>query len=687
MLSKLKKKVVLFPIASFTITVLIVILVWNKALINSNRLIEENVIQTGKLVFKEFTNIVKADFAQIHNLKNRIEFTDGMYLDHWEQDARMLLKQNPSFKFLEWIDSTMVIRKIMPLKGNEGALNLDISNIGYRKDEWLSHRFTDIPNVTPWSELTQSGQAFLVDFSVNFDNTFQGTITGGVDFTEKFDKLATSLEDQYAIELWDHESNLFYSLNTQDKLLTEKKLFYEDSILVDSLDNQSWRLKVTPSNELYLSENRLITHIALGVGVLFCILTSLLINFYLRAREGTKLALQSNAMLLNTNEKLNNERNRAEKASKAKSEFLANMSHEIRTPLHAVLGFIELLKDSKLNKTDREYLDLMEKSSNNLLNIINDILDIEKIESGKTELVETNFNPLEKIKELIEVNQFIFVKKNLYLKSNFKNVRGLNVIGDESKFIQVINNIVKNGLKFTNTGGVTVNYSEDLVGENELRVHVTIKDTGIGIPKDRLKTIFDRFTQVENGVKKQYEGSGLGLAICKVLINMMGGKIKVKSTPNKGTKFKFNMLFKLADKQHVEKQIPVNQKVDYSNLSVLIVDDNNLNIIVLKKFLEDLGITPDAAKNGQLALEKFQEKPYHLIFMDIHMPVMDGWEATREIRKQDEDVIIFGLSANVTTEAIDQALESGMNNYLSKPFKKEHLYKLLHFHFCLQLKD
>lgn len=684
MLSKLKNKVTLLPIAAFVISVLVVFVVWNRSLNNSNRLIKENVFQTGKLVYKEFINIVEADIAQIHNLKNRIEFTDGLYLDHWEKDARMLLKQNSSFKFLEWIDSTMVIRKIMPLEGNEDALNLDISNIGYRKDEWLSHRFTDTPNVTPWSNLTQSGQAFLIDFSVNFQNTFQGTITGGVDFTEKFNKLATSLENQYAIELWDHESNLFYALNTKDKLSTEKNLFYQDSILIDPLDNQSWHLKVTPSSKLYLSENRLITHIALGIGILFCFLTSLLINFYLRAREGTKLALRSNAMLLNTNEKLNEERNRAEKASKAKSEFLANMSHEIRTPLHAVLGFIELLKDSKLNKTDREYLDLMEKSSNNLLNIINDILDIEKIESGKTELVETNFNPLEKIKDLIDVNQFIFAKKNLYLKSNYKNVHGLNVIGDESKFIQVINNIVKNGLKFTNTGGVTVNYSEDIVNENELRVHITIKDTGIGIPKDRIKTIFDRFTQVENGVKKQYEGSGLGLAICKVLINMMGGKIKVKSTPNKGTKFKFNMLFKLAEEQHVEKQITVTQEVDYSNLDVLIVDDNNLNIIVLKKFLQDLGIAPDAAKNGKIALEKFHEKPYDLIFMDIHMPVMDGWEATFEIRKHNSDVVIFGLSANVTTEAIDLALESGMNNYLSKPFKKEHLYKLLHFHFAYQ---
>lgn len=687
MLSKLKKTVSLLPLASFIISVSIVFVVWNKSLNNSNQLIEENVIQTGKLIFKEFKNIVEADFAQIQNLKNRIEFTDGMYLHHWEKDASMLLSQNPSFKFLEWIDSTMVIRKIMPLKGNEGALNLDISNIDYRRDEWLKHRYTNSPNVTPWSELTQSGKAFLVDFPVSFHSAFQGTITGGVDFTEKFNKLAVSLEDQYAIELWDHESTIFYELNTDEKLKADKKLVYRDSILIDPFDKQFWQLAVTPSKKLYLSENRLTTNIALALGIIFCFLISLLINFYLRAREGTKLALKSNTMLLNTNDKLNKERNRAEKASKAKSEFLANMSHEIRTPLHAVLGFIELLKDSKLNKTDREYLDLMEKSSNNLLNIINDILDIEKIESGKTELVETNFNPLEKTKELIDVNQFIFAKKSLYLKSNFKNVHGLNVIGDESKFIQVINNIVKNGLKFTNTGGVTVNYSEDITNDNELRVHITIKDTGIGIPKDRIKTIFDRFTQVENGVKKQYEGSGLGLAICKVLINMMGGKIKVKSTPNKGTKFKFNMLFKLADEQNVEKHIAVPQKVDYSNLSVLIVDDNNLNIIVLKKFLEDLGIAPDTAKNGKLALDKFAENTYHLIFMDIHMPVMDGWEATREIRKQNSDVVIFGLSANVTTEAIDKALESGMNNYLSKPFKKEHLYKLLHFHFCLQLKD
>tara|TARA_R110002050_G_scaffold273113_1_gene417029 strand:- start:18921 stop:20975 length:2055 start_codon:yes stop_codon:yes gene_type:complete len=681
MFNKLNKKLILLPLASFVITVLIVITVWDIALNTNNQLIEENVFQAGNLISKEFKNIIKADIARLQNLKNRIEFTNGVYIDHWEKDASMLLEQNPSFKFLEWIDSTMVIRKITPLVGNENAINLDISKILYRRDEWLKHSKDSTVNITPWSKLTQGGSAFLVDVPVYFQNNFQGTITGGMDFKENFNKLTTSLENQYTIELWDHKKTLFYDLNKSNKLKTKHKFIFEDTILVDALDNQKWLLKVSPSNDLLIYQAQIITHIALIVALILCFLISSLIYFYLRAKEGTELALGSNFELLKTNEKLNRERNRAEKASLAKTEFLSNMSHEIRTPLHAILGFIELLKSSKLNKTDKEYLTLMEKSSSNLLNIVNDILDIEKIESGKIELSEVHFNPSEKIQELIEVNQFIFLKKNLFLKANFNNSHSMSVIGDEGKLIQIVYNIIKNGLKFTEFGGVTLTYNETIVQENQLRVIITIQDTGIGIPKDRINTIFERFTQVENSIKKQYEGSGLGLSISEIFINMIGGKISVKSTPNVGTEFQFDALFPIAIKQKKDINLFDKKNINFSDLDILIVDDNNLNIIVLKKFLENVGIKPDTAKNGKIALEKFKEKTYQLIFMDIHMPEMDGWETTKEIRKTNNDVIIFGLSANVTTEAIDKALENGMNNYISKPFKKEHIYKLLHFHF------
>ncbi|WP_034041210.1 response regulator [Wocania ichthyoenteri] len=681
MFKKLNKKILLFPLASFIITVLIVFTIWNKAQNNNNQLIKENVLQTGNLISKEFKNIIKADIAHLQNLKNRIEFTNGAYLEYWGKDANMLLQQNQSFKFLEWIDSTMVIRKINPLFGNESAINLDISKIEYRRDEWIKHSKDGSTNITQWANLTQGGNAFLVDVPVYFQNRFQGTITAGMDFKENFNKLTASLEDQYSIKLWDDKKTLFYQLNISNDLKTEHDFVHESSILVDALDNQKWLLKISASNELLLSQGKTIINFTLLIGLIFCVLMSLLIYFYLKARESTKLALESNFKLSKTNKKLNKSRLRAEKASLAKSEFLSNMSHEIRTPLHAILGFIELLKSSKLNKVDKEYLDLMGKSSNNLLGIVNDILDFEKIESGQIALTEVRFNPSEKISDLIEVNQFLFLKKNLFLKANFKNTHNMMVIGDESKLMQVVNNVIKNGLKFTNSGGVTLEYNETIVKKNQLRINISIQDTGIGIPKDRINTIFERFTQVENSIKKQFEGSGLGLAISKIFINMMGGKITVKSIPNVGTNFQFDAIFPIAKKQSQKLNISNKKSVVFSDLNVLIVDDNNLNIIVLKKFLEDVGINPDSAKNGKIALEKFKTKSYQLIFMDIHMPEMDGWEATEEIRKINTDIIIFGLSANVTTEAIDRALENGMNNYLSKPFKKEHIYKLLHFHF------
>ncbi|KJD32615.1 hypothetical protein PK35_10475 [Tamlana nanhaiensis] len=681
MFNKLNKKIVLFPLIAFLISAILVLTFWKKALNNVNNTIDEDVLQNGKLVSKEFRNIIKNDISRLENLKNRIEFTNGLYLNHWEKDAEMLLEQNPSFKFLEWIDSTMVIRKITPIRGNENAIGLDISKIEYRRDEWLKHSKNQQVNITPWATLTQGGNAFLVDVPVYFNNTFQGTITAGMDYNLKFNKFASNLNNNYAIVFSDHTNKTFYTLNKFHK--NNKGYSYKDSIVVDTLDQHIWELQVSPTNKFSYSEGRYLVNIALVIGIIFSCLTSMLIYFYIRARNQRKLAITSNSKLLNANKKLNKERKRAEKASLAKTEFLSNMSHEIRTPLHAILGFIELLKESKLNKTDKEYLNLMEKSSSNLLNIVNDILDIDKIESGKIELSEVKFNPLQKIKELIEVNQFIFLRKDLYLKAKYKKANNFTVLGDESKFIQIVNNIIKNGLKFTNKGGVTLTYSEKITKANKLRIKISVSDTGIGIPSNQIENIFERFKQIENSVKKQYEGSGLGLAISKIFINMMGGDITVKSTQNEGTTFKFDMVFPIIKNQETITNEPIQKtNANLSDLNVLIVDDNKLNIIVLKKFLESFGVTADTANNGLACVDTFKaNRNYDLIFMDIHMPIMDGWEATKEIRQLDSDVIIFGLSANVTTEAIDKALENGMNNYLSKPFKKEHIAKLLQFHF------
>lgn len=678
----IKKKFLdlILPAASFLFLVSIILTIYKISLNNYHSIIKLQIDDTGEILSKEFKHIVVSDVSRLENLKKRLEFTNGDYYENWEHDANLLLEQNTSFKFIEWIDSSMVVKKINPFKGNEEALNLDISTLDYRKQEWINHSKNGKTNITSWLKLTQSGYSFLVDVPVYFQNRFQGTITGGMDFNANFNRLVDYLEDQYTIELYDDKGQLFFEVNKDIAHKINKDIVYINTIEIDESDNQTWVVKVFPSKKLLLSDGLYIINIALIVGLFLSVIVALLVYFYLKAKKGTLLATKTNLALKKANKNLNNARKKAEKASQAKTDFLSNMSHEIRTPLHAILGFIQLLKNSKLNKTNREYIDLMDKSSTNLLSLINDILDIDKIESGNIELNEMVFNPLDKIKELIDVNQFLFLKKNLYLKTNFENTLGYNVLGDQNKMLQIVNNILKNALKFTNKGGVELTYSE-VETENGLQTYITIEDTGVGIPEDKIDTIFNRFTQIDISTKKQYEGSGLGLAISKHLVTMMGGEITIESKPNKGSKFRISLAFKIAKNQEKEHLIDVKKNINLSDLKVLIVDDNNVNIIVLKKLLQSMDVKADTAENGKIALQKVEQKNYQLIFMDIHMPEMDGFEATKLIRNQNKEVIIFGLSANVTTEAINKAIFSGMNNYLPKPFEKELLYKMLLFHF------
>jgi len=669
------------PIISFLVLFTLILIVYKISLDRHHSLVKAQVYETGALLSKEFKNIVNSDISNLENLKNRLEFTNGSYYENWENDANLLLKQNTSFIFIEWIDSLMVVKKINPYKGNEEALNLDISTLDYRKDEWINHSKNGKTNITSWLKLTQEGHSFLVDVPVYFNDRFQGTITGGMDFSANFNRFVNYLENQYSIELYDDKGNLFYGVNRDIKHTTKRDIVYTTKIEVDESDRQAWHLNVFPTEKLLLEEALYTKNIAFLVGLFLSLIVALLVHFYIKAQKGSLLAKKSNLALKKANKNLNNARKKAEKASQAKTDFLSNMSHEIRTPLHAILGLVQLLKNSKLNKTNKEYVDLMDKSSSNLLNLVNDVLDIDKIESGNAELNEMVFNPVEKIKELIEVNQFLFLKKNLYLKTNFENITGFSVLGDQNKILQIINNILKNALKFTNKGGVIFTYTEKEMDDHQLQTLITIEDTGIGIPEDKIDTIFNRFTQIDISTKKQYEGSGLGLAISKHLITMMGGKITIESKPNKGSTFKIFVNYKITKSQEKENATDIQKNINFPDLKVLIVDDNNVNIIVLKKLLESMGVKTDTAENGKIAIQKVEHKNYQLIFMDIHMPEMDGFETTKLIRNNNKDVIIFGLSANVTTEAINKAIDSGMNNYLPKPFKKELLYKMLQFHF------
>ncbi|RCW93444.1 response regulator [Winogradskyella arenosi] len=675
MFSIITKKEYSIPILSFLALNLIILSIWSIAINTQKLALKEQVETLGELLTNKFYSIVNSDIERLENLKDRLQTTDGYYFKYWEHDAETILEQNKSFKFIEWIDSLMIIKKVNPLKGNEAVVGLDISKLEYRKDEWIKHRLDSTTNITQWAKLTQGGNSFLVDVPVYFNNRFQGTITAGMDFKTNLDAYISNLKD-FAIEIRDNKGAVFYTYNEILKNNSNLDFHYFNNFTIDHRDNEQWSMTITPVSPNFLMDKSASLLNMLYFGLVLSALMSLLIFFYLKAKKEALRTRISYKKLKRANKKLNKERNKAEKASKAKTEFLSNMSHEIRTPLNAILGFIQLLQDSDNEASNKTFLDLMDKSSKNLLALVDDVLDIDKIESRETSLNLVTFKPSTEIKAIVSQYTSIYNEKDLYLKLNIIQSHDATVIGDEGKYNQILINLIKNALKFTVAGGVTVSYEEHIQNEN-LQVQLTINDSGIGIPKDNLTRIFERFTQIDYGLKKKHSGSGLGLFISKSLVELMGGKISVESKLQVGSRFTVDIPFTISKELKAEDLEAQLATINLKALNVLIVDDNKINILVLTKILEQLGITPDTAEDGKQALEAVTNNNYQLVLMDIHMPNMNGYEATKIIRKTNKDIVIFGLSANVTKEAIKRSADVGMNDYLTKPLYKDKLKKLL----------
>jgi signal transduction histidine kinase/ActR/RegA family two-component response regulator len=669
---KFSKKELIFPLLVFITLMVVAVILWNKTLKTQKTLLKNEIQTSGLLRSQEFYTSIENNIKALENLKQRIEMTNGGYFKYWEEDAQLILDQNPSFKFVEWIDSSMVISKITPLKGNEAVVGLDISKL-YRAEEWREHSQNSKTNITAWVNLTQGGNAFLVDVPVYFDEKLQGTITAGMDFTNPFNHLASYL-DAYAVEIRDENGTIFYAHNNPRPSKFHEDYKYATSFLVDSLDQQKWTFSLMPKHIDMLADRKETMFIAFVFGMLLSIVSSSLIYFYRASRTENKRYKESILKLRELNRDLKKEQLKAQKANRAKTEFVSNMSHEIRTPLNAILGFIEVLKASNIQSSLKEYLALMDISSKKLLLLVDDILEIDKIESGKSTFKNISFSPSKEIANIISIYKPSIEQKGLYLQLDAPD-SGICGIGDMGKFGQIITNLLRNALKFTDKGGIHLAYHEKVL-ENNLLVNLVIKDSGIGIPKNKIKTIFDRFTQVDSGITKKHEGSGLGLYITYNLVKLMGGHIEAESLRNNGTEFQVSLQFPLADyKQNAFKVIDIasEKEADLVGVSVLIVDDNKINVIVLKKALETMGIKAHWVSDGEQAVAEVQKNAYDLVFMDIHMPVMDGLQATKIIRKTNKDIVIMGFSADVTRETIEIALEAGMNDYFTKPISMDKL--------------
>ena len=369
----------------------------------------------------------------------------------------------------------------------------------------------------------------------------------------------------------------------------------------------------------------------------------------------------------------------AETAAIAKSQFLSTMSHEIRTPMNAVIGFTHLLLQQDPKPQQMEYLNILKYSAENLLVLINDILDFSKIEAGKIEFEEVDFNVL----TLMENIRFGIVQmaeeKGILLKLMVDSDLNVAVVGDPVRLGQILTNLISNAVKFTKNGRVVISASLVKQDKDHKTIEFKIEDTGIGIAPDKVDHIFDRFTQASSDTTRKYGGSGLGLAITKRLLELQNSTIHVKSELGKGSVFYFNLDFKMSHKQLSRELVrAVPNYLSLKGTKVLMAEDNVMNVILMKNFLKQWDVECDVAENGQIAYEMVQANHYDMVFMDLQMPEMDGYQATAKIRmlpgQEFKDLPIIALTASAMLDIKDTAFAIGMNDYVSKPFNPRELH-------------
>ncbi|MGY3212542.1 ATP-binding protein [Mucilaginibacter sp. HD30] len=367
-----------------------------------------------------------------------------------------------------------------------------------------------------------------------------------------------------------------------------------------------------------------------------------------------------------------------EKMAKVKDTFLANMSHELRTPMNGILGVTNLLTKTTLNNQQTHYAHLISDSVNNLLTIINDILDMEKISSGKIEFEHHAFKVVDKVKSIVHSFQYKTEQKKLELSFNCTLPSNLVIIGDQHRLAQILNNLLSNAIKFTNKGSIDVSLSLLHYTETDVIVEFVVEDTGIGIQENRINTIFDPFVKGSSNITK-FGGTGLGLSISKNLVEMQGGNIELSSEVHKGSTFTFSLPFKRGQLQAVsEMKTPV-LNLSKINKKILVAEDIELNQFLVKTMLESWGGNVDIAVNGKEAVNKVKENNYDLILMDIQMPEMDGITATRHIRELPDNekaqIPIIAFTANTLQGDAKLYRDAGMNDYITKPYAEEKLHE------------
>jgi len=672
-----KWKYVLLSFIIFLLLSTACFLIFNKSINDQKEAKLKQLEIAANLTYEDFKKIVRHNVISLEDMRDRIIESNGDFKVFLESDTKRILRQSQSIKFIEYIDSTGIINFIAPFDANQDALNLDIKTLDYRYPSWRINSKDTMTNITSWVNLTQDGKAFLIDVPVYYNEQFQGTISAGMDFKNEFQNIS-SKQNLFSVLLKDELGNVFYSYNSpQPEDFKEEQVFRQEwNPISQKAEAWSFEFMFYSNNELHATGAQ---NLILFLGIFLSFLIAVLVYFFMFSHKQSLQYMLMNQKLFILNEELEKEKLKAENASTAKTQFLSNMSHEIRTPLSAILSISEILEGKKLSASEKEFLRLMQNSSRVLLNLVNNILHIDKIESGKVELSKEIFSPFNALKKIVEIYARAATSKGIEVITNFDEFQNpKRVLGDLSRTEQIFTNLISNATKFTEAGKITITYNENIY-KGRLKINFKISDTGVGIDQSQIKIIFERFKQLDFGSTKKYQGSGLGLAITKTLVALMNGTISVESKIGVGSTFAVSLDYpKIKDHNEIKK---LRHYQDLSHLNVLIVDDNILNQKILEKILSKCKIKPHLSKDGDDALLKCTSNRYDLIFMDVHMPGKDGFEIVQQLRVMDNTAVILGFSADVTKEAIERGIKAGMNDYLTKPIEQETLFGFLNKYF------
>ena len=509
----------------------------------------------------------------------------------------------------------------------------------------------------------------------------EDSIQWSINNLKQIDSQYVAIDPRIKSNIYLSLGNLYLKLNDVDKstFYLKKYIDVESKAQLDHVFSNN----LTTPNSIKTNGNLFITNDGqsvqfiklmsiMGIAVI-AILSLLSLSLYRSNKERSLV----NKLLQNKNTELEIAKDKAEKASKARSEFLSTVSHELRTPLNAINGITHILLEEDPKENQLQYLKSLEFSGDYLLHFINDILEINRVESGNVQLEEINYdirqlleNILESFSEISRANEI-----NCHLEID-NNIPAL-LIGDPTKLSQIFMNLIGNAMKFSKKGSVNVVVKALRKSDNMISLQMEVRDTGIGISPEKQSSIFDNFTQGSVEINRKYGGTGLGLAIVKSLVQLLGGEIKLESKIGVGSRFYFIIEQKISEKAEI---IPI--KIDYNEeilvgKHVLIVEDNKINQMITEKMLSKKGMTFQTVDNGTDAITVAKEHSFDLILMDIHLPGINGTIAAEEIRKFNTTVPIIALTAISLNENREAILAFGMNEVITKPFQSEKFYQII----------